>query len=500
MVGSLNRSGRSRELRNSIRFLLGQELRELQNFSPSLTVLEYLRGAERRCGTKEGCAEGDCGACTVVIGEIHDGRLRYRAVNSCIQFLPTLDGKQLITVEDLAGEDGRLHPVQKAMATSNGSQCGFCTPGFVMSLFAAWANGQQFSREALDDTFSGNLCRCTGYGPIIDAATSLAGRDRRDRFEVDLDATQRRLGELAGEECVSIEHQGMRFFGPRTIEAFAELLLEYPDATILAGGTDVGLWVTKQHRRLPVIISVLGVDELRTIQLQDDVLEFGAAVSLNEAASALLRHVPEVGGLLRRFASAQIRNSGTLCGNIANGSPIGDLPPALIALGAEIVLRKGMRRRVLPLQDYFLDYQKQDREPGEFVEATRFRLPPGNARFLVHKVSKRRDEDISAVCAAHYVEIERGKVVAVRLAYGGMAAIPKRAAEAERALLGQAWDEPAIRRAQRAMEEDFAPISDMRASAGYRMKVARNLLWRSYLETSGADNVQIPNEWRLAHE
>lgn len=291
----------------------------------------------------------------------------------------------------------------------------------------------------------------------------------------------------------------MRFFAPATIGRLAGLLLEYPGATILAGGTDVGLWVTKQHRNLPVVISVLGIEALRASTLADGVLTFGAGVSLNGAALALSRHVPELGLLMRRFASAQIRNTGTLCGNIANGSPIGDLPPALIALGAEIVLRKGARQRVIALQDYFLAYQKQDREAGEFVEAVRVPLPPAGALFRVHKVSKRRDEDISAVCAAHYFEIENGRVAAVRLAYGGMAATPKRATATEQSLLGQIWAEKAIRTAQEAMAEDFAPISDMRASAAYRMTVATNLLWRSFLEMDGADDTQIPDQWCLAH-
>lgn len=485
-------------MRNSIRFLLGREMRELAGFAPTTTVLDYLRGTERRCGTKEGCAEGDCGACTVVVGELQDGAMRYRAVNSCIQFLGALDGKQLITVEDLA-QGGELHPVQEAIATSNGSQCGFCTPGFVMSLFSAWANGQQLTRVALDDTLSGNLCRCTGYGTIVEAASSLTGRDRNDRFAQDSAVTVERLAGLADGQDVAIEHGGMRFFAPATTERLAELLLEHPDATILAGGTDVGLWVTKQHRKLPVIISVLGIEALRATKLADGVLAFGAGVSLNAAALALSRHVPELGLLMRRFASAQIRNTGTLCGNIANGSPIGDLPPALIALGAEIVLRKGNRQRVIALQDYFLAYQKQDREPGEFVEAVRVPLPPAGALFRVHKVSKRRDEDISAVCAAHYIEVEDGRVAAVRLAYGGMAATPKRATATEQSLLGQVWGEPAIRMAQDAMAEDFAPISDMRASAAYRMTVATNLLWRSFLEMGGAGNTQIPDEWCLAH-
>jgi xanthine dehydrogenase small subunit len=482
---------------DSINFMLGRQARELSGFPPTMTVLEYLRGEERRCGTKEGCAEGDCGACTVVVGELDNGRVRYRAVNSCIQFLPTLHGKQLITVEDLRREDGQLHPVQEAMAACNGSQCGFCTPGFVMSLLAVHANRQKITRETLDDSLAGNLCRCTGYGPILDAALGLPESTELDRF--DGMETARQLSELADGSSVVIEQAGSKFFAPVTPDELASLLLEYPDATILAGGTDVGLWVTKQHRRLPVIISVLGVAALRTIRESAEALEFGAAVSLNEAALHLSR-IPSMGLLMRRFASAQIRNVGTLCGNVANGSPIGDLPPALLALGAQCVLRKGPDRRVVALENFFLDYGKQDRAPGEFIESIRVPLPGPRAHFNVHKITKRQDQDISAVCAAHYLEIEDDRVVVARFAYGGMAGIPKRASAAEAAVLGRRWDEAALNDAQAALEDDFTPLSDMRASSTYRMIVAKNLLRRTFLEMSGATLTRVPYDWSLAHE
>lgn len=482
-----------------ISFLLGQHARHVSDVSPTTTVLQYLRGQERRCGTKEGCAEGDCGACTVVLGEVKDGGMVYRAVNSCIQFVPTLNGKQLITVEDLRDPSGALHPVQHAMAYCNGSQCGFCTPGFVMSLFAAYANGLKLTPESLDDILSGNLCRCTGYGPIIEAALSLGDAVEPDHFKQREPATVRQLLDLSDDHEVGIARQDEKFFAPTTVDELARLYLEHPDATILAGGTDVGLWVTKLHKRLPVIISILSVADLRGIREADGVLEFEAGVTLNEAALALKR-IPGMGLLMRRFASAQIRNIGTLCGNVANGSPIGDLPPALLALGAEIVLRKGGARRVLPLEKFFLDYRKQDREPGEFVQAVRVPLLKSGEHFNVHKVTKRLDEDISAVCAAHFVEVGNGVIRQARLAYGGMAAIPKRAVAAERAMIGKIWNEETLAAAQEAIAADFTPLSDMRATAAYRMTVAKNLLRRTFLEMSGAADTRVPYEWSLAHE
>jgi xanthine dehydrogenase small subunit len=475
-------------MRGSIHFLLGAERleRRIDDCDPTMTVLEYLRGVERRPGTKEGCAEGDCGACTVVLGTAGEDGVGYRPVNACIQFLPTLDGAQLLTVEDLADGD-TLHPVQRALADQHGSQCGFCTPGMVMSLFA-FAHGPHAaspSRAAIDEALAGNLCRCTGYGPIIGAARAV-GRPA-DRFAAEADETRAALAALP-DDSVLLEHRGRRFFAPRTADELAAFLLEHPAATILGGGTDVGLWVTKQHRRLETLVWLGRVAELARIEEREGRLVIGAGATYAAARPWLARHWPDLDPLIARIGSTQIRNVGTVGGNIANGSPIGDTPPPLIALGAELVLRRGDTRRTLPLEDFFIAYGRQDRAPGEFVEAVRVPLPDPAERFACYKVSKRFEQDISALLGAYRLRLDgQGRVAMIRIAYGGMAGTPKRAATAEAAMTGAPWNEATVARGMAALAEDFTPLSDMRASADYRMRAARNLLRRFLIETTAPE-------------
>jgi xanthine dehydrogenase small subunit len=470
-------------MRRSISFLLGDEPRTLDAIDPTMTVLEYLRRREQRCGSKEGCAEGDCGACTVVLGEDDGERLRYRAVNACIQFLPTLDGKQLLTVEDLCARDGTLHPVQRALVDSNASQCGFCTPGFVMSLFALDHAGGRPQRAEIDVALAGNLCRCTGYGPIIAAARQIAEEAGSDRFAQTEAETVRKLRALPN-GSVALDYDGRRYFAPTSSDELAELLARHPGAVLLGGGTDVGLWVTKQQRRLETLIYLGRVAELNAVVVRDGRIEIGAGVTYDAAHSVIARHYPDFGELIRRFASQQIRNLATIGGNIANGSPIGDGPPALIALGASLVLRCGDARRELPLEDFFIAYGKQDRRPDEFVETIRLPLPQLGHEFRCYKISKRFDQDITAVLGAFDIEVAGGRVKAARICFGGMAATPKRAEASEAALLGGSWDEAAIARAQAAIARDFAPIDDLRASKAYRLRVAQNLLYKFFLECS----------------
>ncbi|HEV2513440.1 xanthine dehydrogenase small subunit [Bosea sp. (in: a-proteobacteria)] len=473
-------------MRESVRFLLGDELVEIASCDPTRTVLDWLRLDRRRTGTKEGCAEGDCGACTIVVGRLDGERLRYEAINACIRFLPTLDGCHVLTVEHLKSTDGTLHPVQQAMVDCHGSQCGFCTPGFVMSLLALWLNERAPSVQRIEDALAGNLCRCTGYEPIIAAAQRMDGAEReQDRFVAAMPTIIARLKALADNETIAIGDGQRDFYAPATVAALAELIGAHPQATLVAGATDVGLWVTKGMRRLNPVISLGRIDELRAISDTGDHLRFGAMANQIAVREALAGISPQLDEMMRRFGGEQVRNAGTIGGNIANGSPIGDLPPALIALGATLVLRRGGERRSLPLEAFFLDYRKQDRQQGEFVEAVLVPKLPAGTLFHISKISKRFDEDISAVCGAFYLELDAaGGISDARLAYGGMAGIPKRAKTAEAALLGRSWDDAAVADAIAVLTQDFKPLTDMRASATYRLKVAGNLLRRFLIETT----------------
>ncbi|NOR19870.1 MAG: xanthine dehydrogenase small subunit [Xanthomonadales bacterium] len=482
-------------MHNSIRFILAGEVTEINRCEPTRTVLEYLREDKDLKGTKEGCAEGDCGACTVVIGELHDGGIRYRAVNSCIQFLPTLDGKQLITVEDLATEDGKLHVVQQAMVDQHGSQCGFCTPGFVMSLFAMYhsATQQNVDRTDIDLGLAGNLCRCTGYAPIVRAAEQTLTAGRSDHFTADESRRIEQLQAIQASESLQLKSDSGQFFAPRSIAELCDLLQNHPQAVMVAGATDVGLWVTKHMRKLDTLISLGAVEELRQISITNDVLVIGAGVSYTDASQAIADRYPAFLPLIERLGATQVRNAGTVGGNIANGSPIGDMPPALIALGAKLVLRSTHGQRVIDLESYFISYGKQDLRGGEFVEQVILPTPAANQLFSTYKISKRFEQDISAVCAAFVVEINAGSISNARVCFGGMAEIPKRATCCEHALVGKSWDQETISNAMHAMLNDFTPLTDMRASDQYRMRVAQNLLQRFYLENS--DN---PSPVRLA--
>lgn len=468
-----------------IRFMYKGAVHSVNESAPTQTILQHLREDLHCTGTKEGCAEGDCGACTVVVAELQGGEVQMKAVNACIQFLPTLDGKALFTVEDLQQPDGGLHPVQQALVDCHGSQCGFCTPGIAMSLWGLYLKQQTCGttpcRRDINDALSGNLCRCTGYRPIIEAAARMGEFDAPEFDRAGLLAS---LAPLQRDAMFIYAAGESRFYAPRTLSQLLEVRADLPEARLLAGSTDVGLWVTKQMRILGDIIYLGAVPELRAITERDDMLEIGAGVTLTDAFDALCRHYgPELDEMRQRFASLPIRNAGTLGGNVANGSPIGDSMPWLIALGSQVVLHGARGRRVLALEDFYLDYQKKDLHADEIVESVRVPLPLAGRQFRTYKLAKRFDQDISAVCAAFCIELDTDVVRDVRIAFGGMAAIPKRAARAEAVLRGAIWSEAVLRQAKDALAEDYAPLSDMRASSAYRMQAAQNLLHRFWLET-----------------
>jgi xanthine dehydrogenase small subunit len=503
-----------------LRFVLDGRVVAIDRPPATMTVLEYLRDVACRRGTKEGCAEGDCGACTVVVGELCAGpgpdrvtpgdsrsRVTYRAINSCIRFLPTLDGKELVTVESLQAPDGRPHPVQQSLIDSHASQCGFCTPGFVMSLFALYLNRTEADREQILGALAGNLCRCTGYRPIIDAgmrqwdypvpprwsreeAQSASHVDTLESIARKPAATARTKPIRASSTADSLNHPGGSlnypgYHAPRTLAELAKALQAEPAPVMLAGGTDVGLRVTKDLRELPDIVYLGDVTELARIEDRPHELWIGAAVTLTDAWPALLVEFPELAEQGARFASPPIRNSATLCGNLANGSPIGDSIPAMIALGAQLELQSGAKVRRLPLEDFYLGYQKKDLRSGEFVVGVAIPSRKPEQLLASYKVSKRVDQDISAVSASFCVDAHAGRVTGARLAFGGLAGIACRARRAESALIVQGWNTEGIEACIAALGEDFEPLSDLRAGAQYRLQAAGGLLRRFYLQHQG---------------
>ncbi len=476
------------EVANAIRFLLNGEEVTLTDVAPDLTLLDWLRLERRLRGSKEGCAEGDCGACTVLVGKLMGEDIVYDSVTACIRFVGSLHGTHVVTVEHLRGENGALHPVQQAMVEHHGSQCGFCTPGLVMSLYGLWMRDPNPSREGIEKALQGNLCRCTGYAPIIRAAEAISqhGQPQGDPLWAERIAVMGKIKAMHDGRRVEIGEGDKRIIIPASLDDFAAIYEANPEARIVAGSTDVGLWVTKFMRRIGPVIFIGHLQELKRIEQSDGMVRFSAGVTYSEALPVISANFPQLRELWNRFAGEQVRNMGTIGGNIANGSPIGDTPPPFIALGATLQLRKGDQRREMLLEDYFIAYGKQDRAPGEFVESVSIPLLPDGETFATYKISKRREEDISGLCGAFRVSLnETGEVASARIAFGGMAATPKRAKAVEGALVGRPWTMETVEAVIPAFGEDYQPISDMRASAEYRLLTAQNLLKRFYLETQG---------------
>lgn len=467
-----------------IQFLLNDRLITETELDPNLTVLNYLRNKQQRRGTKEGCASGDCGACTVTLGAIVNGRMHYQAINSCLTLVSSLQGKQLITVEDLK-QGGELHPVQQAMVDCHGSQCGYCTPGFVMSLYTLYKNNQGWDRHQVEQALAGNLCRCTGYRPIMDAARQAGEQPPAPTCSAAEATLIARLQALESTDTQLVAAQGRRCFIPKSVAQLASTYQQHPEARLVAGGTDLSLQITQHYQPLTTLIALEHIPELKSCGEDAHTLRLGAAASLQQCYHYLAQKIPAFSTMLERFASLQIRNQGTLGGNLGNASPIGDCAPVLLALDARLVLQQGNRQREVPVEQFFISYRKTQLQAGEFIHSVVIPKVTESQNIALWKVAKRLDDDISAVFVAINLHIQHGVVGQARLAYGGMAATPKRAYQAEAALQGAPFTIHSIEQACAALRADFQPVDDFRASAAYRLQVAGNLLRRYYAHVTG---------------
>jgi xanthine dehydrogenase small subunit len=473
-----------------IRFIRRGEVVSVSNVPPTRTLLEVLREDLNCTGTKEGCGEGDCGACTVVLGEAAGGEVQYRAINSCIRLAHSVDGMSLWTVEDIAAQDGALHPAQQAMVDKHGSQCGFCTPGFVMSMFGMYQNhvckGEAITRELAQEELSGNLCRCTGYRPILDAAQAMAALPP---VAVDEKALLQKLKQLA--HVTPGLEADLAYKSPRTLAGLLQARADHPEGQLVAGCTDVGLWVTKMHKQFGQVLDVTKVHELRQIEHYPHHIAIGAAVTLADAYAALVKDRPQLHNFAARFAGLPVRNSGTLGGNVANGSPIGDSMPLLIALNANVVLMSVRGHREMPLEKLYTGYRTNVMAPDEVLAWIKVPKTQPQEAMKVYKISKRYDDDISAVCLAINLQVENGQVISASIGAGGVAATPVRAHKTEAALTGQPWTQANVQHAIAMLRAEFSPISDMRASAAYRSQVLGNLLQRYWLESQGLQQINL---------
>jgi len=463
-----------------VKFLFNDKILELSNPDPNQTILNFIRTELKKTGTKEGCAEGGCGACTVVVGELNKNNIEYKAVNACISFLPFLNGKQLLVVENLISKEGKLHPVQEAMVKCHGSQCGFCTPGFVMSLFSMYKNYDNYNNELIKDSISGNLCRCTGYRPIVDAGKSLNRISKIDQFSKNKTKTIKLLKKINSKNLF-ITNQDKKYFSPKKIKDLKKIIKNNPNSNFLSGGTDLSLKVTKERKDIQHIINLMDIEELDFIKKNKNFIEVGAATPLIKFEKFIKKYYSDFNSVLKRYGSIQIRNVGTIGGNIATASPIGDTLPILLSLNAELVIETLKNRKILSINEFFISFRKTKLKIGEFIYSIRIPLYKNNI-FKAYKISKRFDDDISSLCASFNLEISNNKIKNVFIAFGGMDEIPKRAAICEKHLKNKYLSIDTFLKARNYLEKDFNPIDDMRASKDYRIEVAKNLLIKCFQE------------------
>ncbi len=473
---------------NIVKFVYKNKILEIKNPDTNETILNYVRTKLKKTGTKEGCAEGGCGACTIVIGELEKNNIKYKAINSCIAFLPSLEGKQLILVEDLIFKN-ELHPVQKAMVNYHGSQCGFCTPGFVMSLFAMYKNFSSYKDEIIKDSIQGNLCRCTGYRPIVEAAKSLNKDSKRDFFAKEKKNTLKLLKKIKN-RSIKIINDNKKYFAPKFTNELNKILRLEPNSKLISGGTDVSLIVTKERKDLNSLIYLNSIDELNYIKENNRFIEVGASTPLIKFELFIKKYFPDFSEVLKRYGSVQIRNVCTIAGNIATASPIGDTLPMLLALDSQIIVKGKNKSQILPINGFFTNYRKTKLKKGQFIHSIRIPLLKQNI-FKAYKISKRIDDDISSVCASFNIEINKDKIKKIRIAYGGMSSTPKRAFNCEKVLVNSNISYKTIGKAKKLLEKDFKPITDTRATQNYRMEVAKNLLEKCFSEVKQKKNIRI---------
>ena len=472
-----------------VQFLFSGKIFELNNPDPNQTLLNFIRTELKKTGTKEGCAEGGCGACTVVIGELKNNKIIYKAINSCITFVPYLHGKQLLVVESLSNTNGSPHPVQDAMVKFHGSQCGFCTPGFVMSLFSMYKNHSSYSSELITDAISGNLCRCTGYRPIIDAAKSLNKIKNVDSFSKNKKNLIKILKKINSKN-LSIINNGKKYFSPNNIRELKKIIQKNPKAHFLSGGTDLSLIVTKERKDIDTIIDLKSISELDFIKTRKNYIEVGAVTPLIKFEKFILKYYPDFNSVLKRYGSIQIRNVGTIGGNIATASPIGDTLPILLSLNANIIIEGKNKKKNIPIQNFFQSYRKTKLKKCEFIYSIKIPIYKKNI-FKAYKISKRFDDDISSVCASFNLQIINKKIKNIKIAFGGMAEVPKRAINCEKNLNNKNLSLTSFERAKNYLEKDFKPIDDMRATKEYRMEIAKNLLIKCFLEIKSKKLIRL---------
>ncbi len=472
-----------------VQFLFSDKIIELNNPDPNQTLLNFIRTELKKTGTKEGCAEGGCGACTVVIGELKNNKIIYKAINSCITFVPYLHGKQLLVVENLSNTNSSPHPVQDAMVKFHGSQCGFCTPGFVMSLFSMYKNHSSYSSKLITDAISGNLCRCTGYRPIIDAARSLNKIKNVDSFSKNKKKFIKILKTINSKN-LSIINNGKKYFSPSNIRELKKIIQKNPKAHFLSGGTDLSLIVTKERKDIDTIIDLKNISELDFIKTSKKYIEVGAVTPLIKFEKFILQYYPDFNSVLKRYGSIQIRNVGTIGGNIATASPIGDTLPILLSLNADITIEGKNKKKNISIKNFFQGYRKTKLKKGEFIYSIKIPIYKKNI-FKAYKISKRFDDDISSVCASFNLQIINKKIKNIKIAFGGMAEVPKRAINCEKNLNNKNLSLISFERAKNYLEKDFKPIDDMRATKEYRMEIAKNLLIKCFLEIESKKLIRL---------